>query len=684
MVPKSVIDRTRERFRQRAPERGQHEAALAQGSPLTADTPVRVEKRLVRLAVNTAERGTVPGAVSTGGASVGLLERILGKNDLMSVSFLDAALIASRTVARVRIRSGSQTIGYGSGSLVGPGLLLTNNHVLETAAQAATSLAEFNYQDGVATPSVFDLEPERFFITDPTLDYTLVAVRELGGDQVALATLGFNRLIEQEGKVLLGEALNIIQHPNGELKQLALRENTLKDILPQFLHYQTDTAPGSSGSPVFNDQWELVALHHSGVPQTDDQGRYLTVDGTVWEPAMGEHRIAWIANEGARVSQIIAHLKNQVLNATARALRDAALSGESAPVLAPAPRSLWTPAATGASGVRVQGDGTATWTIPIQVSVQIGGQAAPPVPPALAAPAPVPSLAPLLTAPPTDLQSALALVDTERARPYYNEAEDLAARDAYYAAIDVNAGRAAVFDALSDLLTRTHTPKPAYKPATHVYPFVDLHPDRKLRSIYSQKAFEPEELIRRDFEIEQERGRRLQETLRSEAALSAERISREAAAIEAALPFNCEHVVPQSWFDKDEPMRGDIHHLFACEPQCNSFRSNIPYFDFPDFEEVIRDECGKREADRFEPSAAKGIVARATLYFLLRYPGTINNIVDVYDTARLATLLSWHGSHPVTKYEKHRNMAICEKQGNRNPLIDHPEWADRIDFAKGL
>jgi endonuclease I len=49
--------------------------------------------------------------------------------------------------------------------------------------------------------------------------------------------------------------------------------------------------------------------------------------------------------------------------------------------------------------------------------------------------------------------------------------------------------------------------------------------------------------------------------------------------------------VPQSWYAKAEPMRGDLHHLFACEPRCNSFRSNIPYFDFADFSnpEVIRD-----------------------------------------------------------------------------------------------
>ena len=65
-------------------------------------------------------------------------------------------------------------------------------------------------------------------------------------------------------------------------------------------------------------------------------------------------------------------------------------------------------------------------------------------------------------------------------------------------------------------------------------------------------------------------------------------------------------------------MRGDLHHLFACESGCNSFRGNVPYFDFPDFEEAVRGECGKREEGRFEPANGKGAVARATLYFLLR------------------------------------------------------------------
>ncbi len=48
------------------------------------------------------------------------------------------------------------------------------------------------------------------------------------------------------------------------------------------------------------------------------------------------------------------------------------------------------------------------------------------------------------------------------------------------------------------------------------------------------------------------------------------------------------------------------------------------------------------------------------------------------------SLLAWHKAHPVTLYEHHRNRAIQRKQGNRNPLIDHPEWAEQIDFTQGL
>ena len=107
------------------------------------------------------------------------------------------------------------------------------------------------------------------------------------------------------------------------------------------------------------------------------------------------------------------------------------------------------------------------------------------------------------------------------------------------------------------------------------------------------------------------------------------------AKVEAQLPFNCEHVVPQSWFGKHEPMRGDLHHLFACESRCNGFRGNTPFADFPDFPpapppesepgaRAVRDDCGKSDSNGFEPAHGKGAAARAAFYFRLRYPEHIS------------------------------------------------------------
>jgi len=98
----------------------------------------------------------------------------------------------------------------------------------------------------------------------------------------------------------------------------------------------------------------------------------------------------------------------------------------------------------------------------------------------------------------------------------------------------------------------------------------------------------------------------------------------------------------------------------------------------------VRDECGMRVGNKFEPGAGKGTVARAVLYFLLRYPGEINRTATEYEADRIPILLRWHKENKVADYERHRNQAIFKVQGNRNPLIDHPEWADDIDFLKGL
>jgi endonuclease G len=276
------------------------------------------------------------------------------------------------------------------------------------------------------------------------------------------------------------------------------------------------------------------------------------------------------------------------------------------------------------------------------------------------------------------LEGALQEVSAARQRTYYSGQEDSRDREQYYAHTDLEG--ADLYSALSKLLQSTHTTLLAYQPSLHVYPWLDVQPNLQLRSVYSGKEFSPEQLILEDMRIEAARAARIRELFRTEARVTTEAVDL----LEAALPYNCEHVVPQSWFGKREPMRGDLHHLFACESGCNSFRGNMPYFDFPDFQEVIRSECGKREGNRFEPGQGKGTVARAVLYFLMRYPGQVDATDTEYRSSGLPTLIQWHKAHEVTTYELHRNSVAFQKQGNRNPLIDFPNLVDRIEFEGGL
>jgi endonuclease G, mitochondrial len=696
------IRRTQERYEERAGERAATVARIEAGGPFAADTPERVAKRLSRLRIEPAvaeavlsgdlpvmSRDEVEKVAATPARAERdflLLERVIGdSNELIESRFLEGGYRASRSVARIEVRGPSGRVaGYGTGTLVSPRLLLTNNHVLGSAAEAANSRAEFGYEhalDGaLRRPVAFALDPRTFFLTDPDLDYSLVAVAERGLDGVALADFGWNRLIEAEGKVLLGEAVNIIQHPGGEPKQLAMRENQLVDLLEDFVHYTADTAQGSSGAAVFSDDWEIVALHHSGVPKRDEAGQLLKRDGQPWDPSMDETQLAWIANEGARVSRIIRHLKAQSLSGQHDRLRSDLF--ELAPPTAVAETAASLPLAVSSEWPTVSADGAAVWTLPLQVSVRLGATpSAAAMTSASDAPA-TPSMSPAGPAAVDEgeLRTALAELERARRRPYYEAEADRHAREQYYAGIDATASPDELYRALGQLVRSSHERQPVYKPSRELYPWIELHPDRKLRSIYSGKTFEAEEFIRADLEMEARRAERLQELSRE--ATSTAELAAELDALEAAFPFNCEHVVPQSWFQKREPMRGDLHHLFACEWGCNSFRGNTPYFEFTDFEEALRDECGKREQRKFEPSAGKGAAARAVLYFLLRYPGAVAD--EEFEHERLPILLAWHKAEPPGEYEQHRNQAIHERQGNRNPLIDHPDWAGRIGFAAGL
>jgi endonuclease I/V8-like Glu-specific endopeptidase/endonuclease/exonuclease/phosphatase family metal-dependent hydrolase len=286
---------------------------------------------------------------------------------------------------------------------------------------------------------------------------------------------------------------------------------------------------------------------------------------------------------------------------------------------------------------------------------------------------------------PGTAREAIDRLRDNRERTYYDEVADSQARNGYYGKLPKGLDAGQLFNHFSELLTRTHKRVLPYQPANYLYPWVDLQPDKQsLRNIYSGVETSPETLIEADFLAESQRSeqmRRLESERGIGLGMESEQLLER---LEAAFPFNCEHVVPQSWFGKAFPMKSDLHHLFACQPRCNSFRSNTPYFEFADWEERAMDDCGKREVVGFEPNSGKGTVARATLYFLLRYPGKIRSGAGRYSADRLPILLAWHLSEPPTAYELHRNAAIQELQGNRNPLIDFPKIATRIDFTKGL
>ncbi|MFE6196395.1 trypsin-like serine peptidase [Streptomyces sp. NPDC057838] len=252
-------------------------------------------------------------------------ERIIDlSNELQAWSFLPRGVRAGATVARITLRRDGRELPHGTGFMVSPRLMMTNHHVLPDEDFPRRCFAEFNAQVTVDnqpdTVVRMEFDPRTFFAADRRLDFALVAVAPAQDGRPAGEIFGWNRLSVQIGKLVLGERVNIIGHPDGRLKEIVLRDNAVLVRLDDFVHYRTDTRPGNSGSPVFNDQWEVVALHHSGVPKQDAQGRVLRRDGRPWQHGDGDDAIDWVANEGVRISSILKHLAGLDLDPGRRAL----------------------------------------------------------------------------------------------------------------------------------------------------------------------------------------------------------------------------------------------------------------------------------------------------------------------------------------------------------------------------
>lgn len=379
MAPLKPADSFRALLNDTASERTQVRSLVARGRWLESDQPERAKAFMARRSAGTVPRGA---------------EALQGDTiDFQSASFLVEGAQVRRAVGYVEVNTPGQS-RLGSGFLIGAGLFVTNCHVIGTEADALAATVTFDRElDPRLIPTAtttFRLDPQRLFLCSKVdeLDFAVIAVGERLSGPAALDDLGFCPLSPADDKHTLGMNVNVIQHPNGTYKQVAIRNNLLTHRTDRSLLYETDTEVGSSGAPVFNDSWDVIALHHWGEPYLAklDEG-----DAT---------QIPVHVNEGVRSSVIHAALSAELrtlaepqraLLAQALALWQQVPAGGSGRLLSPArpnaggsarPESAVIGSDTAPASVVTSAGG-----VPLEVTVRLGGGVAQPA--ALGAPLPL-------------------------------------------------------------------------------------------------------------------------------------------------------------------------------------------------------------------------------------------------------------------------------------------------------
>jgi hypothetical protein len=247
----------------------------AEGAAITVWASVLTEarKRDLLEAIENVVRGDYPG-LDVGPAFLKVnpqqsrAPRLLGSTDgyekitgsqstFLPISFLATGLARARSIIRIACGDNS----YGSGFLIDKNLLVTNHHVLPSVTDAENARADFGYElseEGrIQAPVSFLLDPAMGFVTSQSDDWTVVRIKgDANQDWGAIPLLG--------AKTRLNDFVNIIQHPGGGPKQIAIYHNLVVFVDNMRVQYLTDTMPGSSGSPVFDSGWQLIAIHHSG------------------------------------------------------------------------------------------------------------------------------------------------------------------------------------------------------------------------------------------------------------------------------------------------------------------------------------------------------------------------------------------------------------------------------------
>ncbi|WP_179008143.1 endonuclease [Winogradskyella forsetii] len=161
--------------------------------------------------------------------------------------------------------------------------------------------------------------------------------------------------------------------------------------------------------------------------------------------------------------------------------------------------------------------------------------------------------------------------------------------------------------------------------------------------------------------------------------------------------YNREHTIPQSSFGSASPMQNDIHHVVPSDGFANGQRGSLPFgtVGSANWTSLNGSKRGNSNVSGysgnvFEPiDEFKGDIARSILYFVTRYEDTVDGYTsfDMFNGTEnqaledwaVDMLLDWHYNiDPVDQSEINRNNAAYNYQGNANPFVDHPEYANLI------
>lgn len=209
------------------------------------------------------------------------LEARIGPLTFIDDRWLDNLKRVQRSVGLVW----GEHINNATGFLISPSLFITNHHVVKTKEQLENAKVTFNYQleDGKLSKTDTYYVNESFFITNDDkdgYDYTIVKLIGLPGADNKWGYITLQSI--SDSQLLPNGPVNIIQHPGGGYKQYAIQDNMLIEITPnKLIRYKTDTVKGSSGSPLFDNEWNLIGIHHAytkppikinGIPIESNEG----------------------------------------------------------------------------------------------------------------------------------------------------------------------------------------------------------------------------------------------------------------------------------------------------------------------------------------------------------------------------------------------------------------------------